>query len=533
MVTVESFALDVAARKLLLLIAVLVELFALNAPCFAVANEQQGLEQRRQLINADWRFLLGDQKGAEAPGYVDQQWQRIGLPHTFGLPYFGASEFYVGYGWYRKQLLLDALLPKHRYALEFEGVFQCAEIYVNGIKAGGHAGGYTGFQIDVTPFLHAGKNQIAVRVNNLWNAQLNPRAGEHNFNGGIYRNVYWVVTNDLHVAWYGTFVTTPDLDADGGSVHVATEVRNDGGKDAVYVLRSTLLDQQNHILQQVESTLRLSAHQQQTVQQKTDKVMHPALWSPEHPSLYKLHTEILVNKEIVDAYETVFGFRTIKWTADKGFFLNGEHRYFHGADVHQDHAGWGDAVTNAGVARDIRMLKEAGMDFIRGSHYPHSPAFSQECDQQGMSLWSENSFWGTGRAKGEGYWTSSAYPPNVQDQKPFEENVKTSLEEMIRIHRNHPSIITWSLTNEVFFSDPALLPKIRSFMAELVNLSHYLDPTRAVAAGGVQRGELDSIADIAGYNGDGALLFQNPGHPSVVSEYGSVESLRPGAFEPG
>jgi len=249
--------------------------------------------------------------------------------------------------------------------------------------------------------------------------------------------------------------------------------------------------------------------------------------------MYTARTKVFEGARLVDDYRTPFGFRWFRWTADRGFFLNGEHYYFHGANVHQDHAGWGDAVTNAGIARDVSLVKQAGMDFIRGSHYPHSPVFSDECDRQGVMLWSENSFWGTGGEKVEGFWTASAYPPNEQDQKAFEESVKSSLREMIRIHRNHPSIIAWSMTNEVFFSDPELLPKIRTFLQELVREAHQLDPTRPAGAGGVQRGELDHLSDIAGYNGDGATLFLDPGVPSAVTEYGSVESLRPGAYDPG
>jgi hypothetical protein len=192
-------------------------------------------------------------------------------------------------------------------------------------------------------------------------------------------------------------------------------------------------------------------------------------------------------------------------------------------------------VANAGFERDVKMMKEAGFDFIRGSHYPHDPAFSGACDRLGMLFWSENCFWGTGGFKGDGYWDCSAYPVKPEDEKPFEESVRQQLREMIRIHRNHPSVIVWSMSNEPFFSDDRVMPKVREFLKGLVAYTHELDPTRPAAIGGCQRGGIDKLGDIAGYNGDGAALpeFLNPGVASVVSEYGSTVADRPGNYEPG
>jgi beta-galactosidase len=239
--------------------------------------------------------------------------------------------------------------------------------------------------------------------------------------------------------------------------------------------------------------------------------------------------------DLIDTYDTPFGFRWFKWTADQGFFLNGEHFYLVGANVHQDHAGWGDAVTRAGARRDVQMVKEAGFNFIRGSHYPHAPAFSQACDELGVVFWSENAFWGMGGGgKGaEGSWNASAYPINEDDEPAFEASVKQSLAEMIRIHRNHPSIVVWSMCNEAYFSAKEVMPKMRDFLQRLVAYTHELDPTRPAAIGGAQRGEVDKLGDIAGYNGDGARLFLNPGIPSLVSEYGSTMEDRPGTYMPG
>ena len=244
-------------------------------------------------------------------------------------------------------------------------------------------------------------------------------------------------------------------------------------------------------------------------------------------------SKVYDGKEPSDQFETTFGFRWFEWTADRGFFLNGKHLYFKGVDAHQDHAGWGDAVADSGFYRDVKMVKEAGFDFIRGSHYPHDPAFAGACDKLGVLFWSENCFWGMGGRAPEGYWNASAYPPDAKDQPAFEESVSNSLRDMIRINRNHPSIVVWSMCNEVFFSDKSVLPKVRTFLKELVAFSHELDPTRPAGIGGCQRADLDKLGDIAGYNGDGARLFINPGIPNLVTEYGSVRAFRPGNYAPG
>lgn len=143
----------------------------------------------------------------------------------------------------------------------------------------------------------------------------------------------------------------------------------------------------------VENHETLDATSQKNFDQAIGPIDHPELWSPAHPVLYTAVTTVYRGRQAVDEYRTEFGFRWFEWTAEKGFFLNGQHFYFHGANVHQDHAGWGDAVSDDGMARDVRMIKQAGMDFIRGSHYPHAPVFADECDRKGVLFWSENSFW--------------------------------------------------------------------------------------------------------------------------------------------
>jgi hypothetical protein len=490
--------------------------------------------RQRQIVNLDpdWRFHLGDvAAGAAAPDFDDKDWSRVGLPHSFSIPYFQAKTFYVGYGWYRRHIRLEAPLGDLRYNLEFDGAFQDAEVFVNGRPVGHHLGGYTGFSLDISQAVHVGDNVIAVRLNNLWNPRLAPRAGEHTFSGGLYRDVRLVATPPLHVTWYGAFVTTPGVSARSSRVNIKTELRNDGDAAGGFTLVTDIVDPTGRRVARVASPETVAAHSTLTADQTTAAITRPKLWSPDHPALYRAIIRVQAQGRTIDTYQSTFGFRWFSWTADRGFFLNGKHLYLRGVNAHQDHAGWGDAVTDAGLRRDVGLIKAAGFNFVRGSHYPHAPAFADATDAAGLLFWSENDFWGTGAL--DSPWGASAYPPDPRDQPAFEDSVKASLADMIRINRNHPSIVAWSMDNEVFFSDDAVMPKVRALLSALVAETHALDPTRPAAIGGAQRGEIDKLGDIAGYNGDGAVLFLNPGVANIVTEYGSTSQDRPGAFAPG
>jgi hypothetical protein len=485
--------------------------------------------RQRLNFNREWKFELGDHAGAEAAGYDDSKWQTVGLPHSFSAPYFQGKDFYTGYGWYRKYLEIPAAWSGKRVFLEFDGAFQDAEIFVNGQRIGEHKGGYTGFSVELTDAIRTGGNLLAVRLNNNWNPRLAPRAGDHFFPGGLYRDVWLVVTDPLHVSWYGTFVTTPEASPESASVNVKTEVQNQSATSRELVLATEILAPDGKVIARMSSTQTVAGGATMTIDQTSPAIPGPQLWSPDHPFLYTAVTTVSDGRTPVDDFRTPFGIRSVKWTADQGFFINGEHRYLHGANVHQDHAGWANAVTEAGVFRDVKLIKDAGLDFIRGSHYPHHPAFADACDRLGILFWSENNFWGVGGTHAEGAWTAEAYPTNPADDAEFEQSVENSLRDEIRIFRNHPSIVVWSMCNEVFFSGNQ--DKVKKLLSRMVNVAHQLDPTRAAAIGGSQRGGLDKLGDVAGYNGDGARLFNNPGIPSVVSEYGSVTSARPGNYD--
>lgn len=487
------------------------------------------MPRRRINLNRDWRFARGDHPEAREAAFDDARWQRLGLPHAFDLPYFRTPEFYVGVGWYRRTLAVPAEWEGRRLLLEFDGAFQVAEAFVNGRSVGGHAGGYTSFVVDVTDAVQTGENVLAVRVDNHWSPRLAPRAGEHHFSGGLYRDVHLLVLDPLHLAWRGIEITTPEVSRERAVVCVRTSVGNASPTPRAFTLETEILGPDGDSVATLQTALQAGAGETATVEQRTGALPDPRLWHPDHPHLYRARTRLREQGNILDEIETPFGIRWFEWTADRGFFLNGEHFYIRGANAHQDHAGWGIAITQAAMRRDVRLLKDAGFNFVRGAHYPHHPAFARACDEIGLLFWSENCFWGKGGFGPEGYWNASAYPTHAEDFAPFEESCRTTLGEMIRDNRNSPSIVVWSMTNEAFFTYH--IEKARALISDLVRLSHELDPTRPAAVGGAQRGDVDTLGDVAGYNGDGAILFLDPGVPSMVSEYGAF-SKPYDAYEP-
>ena len=536
-----------------------------NVPSYQT-EENTGREQIN--FNRSWKFIRSDVEGGEAVDYDDSTWVDVGLPHNFSIPYAMSSQFYVGYGWYRKNFNVPSGWNDKKVELEFEGVFQIADVYVNGEKVGTHRGGYSGFVYDITDYLHEGDNVVAVRVNNIWQHDLAPRAGDHQFTGGIYRDVYLNVTEDVHVTWYGTFVTTPDLTNPGfdssaknidftqypsedtikdniakkqSNVRVQTEVKNDSDKKANVQVFQKVEDEDGKVITEFASEEHtLNPDEIYNFDSISEQVHDIHLWSVDDPYLYKVYTSVISDGVEVDTYESPLGFRWAEYKND-GFYLNGEKLVLDGANAHQDHAGFADAVSNEGLYRDVAMIKECGMNFIRGSHYPHDPSYADACDELGVLFWSECNFWGMGGSAGKDAdatysasdWFKDAYPQNPDDEEAFEQSCLDSLEAMIRVNRNHPSIINWSMGNEVFFTNSSTQSKAKALVDKMRNKAHELDPTRKAGMGGCQREGYDSldVCDIAGYNGDGGK-FQNDKMPNVVAEYGSKVQDRPGEYRP-
>ena len=478
-----------------------------------------------RLCNSGWKFIH-EERTPETIWDRDL-WPDIGLPHSFGIPYFMENEFYVGFGSYVKEFVLSEDDLQKRISLEFLGVFQVTEAYLNGEFIGRHEGGYTSFAFDLTDKAVKGTNILFVKVNNIWNARIAPRGGEHQFNGGIYRDVHLILTGRTYVERLGTFVRTDILSGNNATLSIDTAIATERPNEPLTLESVILFGGKEISSDEVQAD---NINGKPIRQHFSLSGVHP--WTPETPDLYRLISHVKRNGITLDEYETTFGIRTVRFDKDNGFFLNGNHYDINGTNVHQDHAGWADAVTRSGITRDIQMIKDCGMNFIRGSHYPHHPFFAEECDRIGILFWSELCYWGTAGPKKDGYWYASAYPIYEHDDAPFEDNCMRTLEEMIQTNRNNPSVIIWSVCNEPFFSAPVVMDKARCLVKKLVEKVHELDPTRPAAVGGSQREGFDVLGDVAGYNGDGASLFINPGFPNFVSEYGSSSSFRPGGFFP-
>ncbi|MBN1760186.1 MAG: hypothetical protein JW863_17800 [Chitinispirillaceae bacterium] len=357
-------------------------------------------------LNRTWKFIKQDVSGAQATAFNDASWLSVNLPHSFEQPYWRSDMAEAPFiGWYRRHISIDSslLAEKRRIFIEFEAAFLVSDVCVNGTLAGTHKGGYTGFSYDITQYLHSGDNVVAVRLDASWNARVAPRAGEHIFSGGIYRDVVLVITAPLHVTWFGTFVSTPQVSASSASVTVKTEVKNDAPNSQSCRLKTTVYDSLHSAVATGEVTRTIAAGMIDTVVQTNLTVANPHLWSPATPYLYTVSTEVHDSTGgKVDDFVSPLGIRTVRWDTDNGFFINGEHLWLQGCNVHQDHAGWCDGTTNSGSYRDVKMVKECGMNFIRGSHYPHDPAFSDACDRLGICFWSEMCYWGFPNTMGGG-----------------------------------------------------------------------------------------------------------------------------------
>ena len=532
-----------------------------------VAAKEQ--EKRAQInFNSDWKFVLGDPKGAESTEYDDSGWGDIALPHSFSIPYdLNKNSFYIGDGWYRKHFIADPSTEGKRINLEFEGVFQVCTIYVNGRKAGYHEGGYTGFQVDITDYVsydNGGENVIAIQVDNRWRPDLAPRGGDHQFSGGIYRDVVLTVTEPVHVDWYGTFVWTPalcnpayqegpgsvnildsyvsdeelaeNLKKRQSDVQVITDVTNESPEEkSIYVVHEVRDSGGNTVSVFQSDPETIASGKGSSLVAQSRMISDIKLWSMDDPNLYTVDTTVYADGIAVDTYESEFGFRSAQFTED-GFFLNGEKVMLDGVNAHQDHGGWCDAVTDNAFYRDVAMVKEAGFNFIRGSHYPHDPSYAAACDALGVALWFEGGVWGIGgfKANDDAYgtttdWTHSAYPTDPKYEEKFDQSCMDLVRDMVRVNRNHPSIIVWSMGNEAFFTSNETMEKAKQLINRMRNYCHELDPTRKAGLGGTQRNNFNdlTVSDVAGGNGDGATArYTNYTVPHMVAEYASTQEER-------
>jgi Glycoside hydrolase family 2 C-terminal domain 5/Glycosyl hydrolases family 2, sugar binding domain/Glycosyl hydrolases family 2/Domain of unknown function (DUF4982)/Glycosyl hydrolases family 2, TIM barrel domain len=350
--------------------------------------------QRRSNLDAQWKFVKGDPQGAQSPDFNDASWKTLDLPHDWSIegpfseeaPAAGNGAYLpTGIGWYRKHFTLPAATRRKRVLLQFDGVYQCSEVWMNGTSLGVRPYGFTTFDYDLTEHLKpAGKtNQIAVRVDN----SLQPNCRWYT-GSGIYRHTWLIITDPLHLAQWGTFVTTPMVSPQNAAVEITTRVLNESVRDAACELKTEVVDPKGTVVQQASSTMSIQAKGEASFRQRL-QIASPALWSVSTPNLYTLRTTLHSHGQQLDQDSTVFGIREVKFDADRGFLLNGEHVKMNGVCIHGDCGSVGTAVPERMWERRLELLKQMGCNSIRLSHNPPAPELLDLLDNMGFLVMAE------------------------------------------------------------------------------------------------------------------------------------------------
>ncbi|WP_293312500.1 glycoside hydrolase family 2 protein [Pedobacter sp. UBA5917] len=414
-------------------------------PVFSVAGfyPERNSPRRVYNFNPGWRFFKGDVKGAEQVNFNDSAWEQVALPNGLEILPENASGMrnYQGPAWYRKSFKTSR--PTGKSFIYFEGVMGKATVYLNGKKVTEHFGGYLPFviEIDNASLSKNADNVIAVLADNSNDESYPPGKPQDNLDfaylGGIYRDVYFIETPDVHltfpelsktIAGGGVFVAVKDVNGNNADIEVRTEVQNGANKGARLAIRTTLENSDGKILITKTSSVALNqGASQQVIQQLDAKNVH--LWHPDDPYLHFIRTEVLENGKVVDSYRTRFGIRLFEMRGDDGFFVNKKYigHKLSGVNRHQDYVYVGNAVPNTGQYRDAKLLREAGNTIVRAAHYPLDPAFMDACDELGLLVTSANPGW-------------QFY--NDKDPR-FEKFLAEDTHNLVRRDRNRAALLLW------------------------------------------------------------------------------------------
>ena len=438
-------------------------------PCRVIAGTL--LEnQRDQNFDFGWRFLRGDATNAESSYFNDSNWRRLNLPHDWSIERVpGTASLFEktlvqssgclpgGIGWYRKSFTLPAGDKGERVFVQFDGVYMNSEVWLNGAKLGIHPYGYTSFEFELTDHLKWGEtNVLAVRCDVQ-------QPSSRWFSGaGIYRHVWLTVVNPVHVARWGTYVTTPEISNSSATVRVRTKVQNQGNSAADVIVRTTLLDPDGKPVATGDAAKAIKAGDTVETDQAID-VGTPKLWSLEQPQLYTARTEVLVDAGLTDSYRTPFGIRTEEFTAENGFLLNGKRVQIKGVCDHHDEGYLGAVANDRAIERQLEILKAMGCNAIRTSHNPPAPKLLELCDRMGFLVMDE-AFDEWKIPKREfGY------------SRFFDQWSEPDLVSMLDRDRNHPCVILWSIGNEIREQREA---NGGAMARRLVDICHREDPSR-------------------------------------------------------
>lgn len=453
---------------------------------------------QRQKVNIDfdWNF----RKDGEI------QWRRVDVPHDFSIegPYSESNPatLQMGYlpggiGWYTRTIAWDPAWEGKRVSIVFDGVFMNSTLWVNGQQVGFRPNGYLTLRYDITSFLKTGDNEIKVKVDN----SLQPAARWYT-GSGIYRPVNLIITDPVHVAHDGTHVWTVDVSAASAEVKVEVMLCNETGSPASIVVKNIVRDPAGETLS--KTSMETLAAPGSCCVETTQTVKTPSLWSPDAPAMYSLVTEVYRDGVLVDDYHTPLGFRTLEFSAEDGFKLNGEKMLIKGICMHQDDEPAGIAVYPDMLRRRLKILKEMGCNAIRTTHHAFSPEFYDLCDEMGFLVMDEL-FDGWFQWKGNG---KAAYDYGYYFLDWWEQD----LTEFIKRDRNHPCIFMWSMGNEVWKWE-----NHQYLQWKINDIFHKLDPTRPTT----QAWALGEYLDVAGFNmngeGRGDIEKFHQSQPSKVS----------------
>ncbi len=425
-------------------------------------NNGQGISSS-VLLNNDWSYLEQAVEYEDLNQYISSDWEQIDLPHTWNA--LDATDNNPGYrrssGWYKKHLSIPGI--GGRWNLHFEGVNISSRVYVNGVEAGGHVGGYIGFDVDVTDHLVPGKtNEILVWVDNSVDPNIIPSQKSDFFIfGGITRDVWLNHTDDIAIRQM--HVTPKNVSHASAQTSVALEVLNHLDLAKTATISYNLIDPQGDtvLTSQISTQLETGPNH---ISHDLPGLNTPLLWSPESPALYQLHVSV-VGVVFKAQKEARIGYRWFEFKEHGPFLLNGERLLLRGTHRHEEWAGLGNALPDSLHRKDIEMIKEMGANFVRLAHYPQDPEVYRACDELGLLVWDELP-WCRGGMGGD-EWKA---------------NTERLFREQIAQNYNHPSIILWSVGNELYwqpdFEGGGDIDKLKAYVSHLNDLAHELDPSR-------------------------------------------------------
>lgn len=452
-------------------------IFTFSFSCYATIALSQVVKEQARVItpfDQDWSFNQGDVQGAEKADFDQTKWRKLNVPHDWSiegtydkahLTARGGGYLPSGIGWYRKSFNLDESFAKKKVTIEFDGVMANSEVWINGFYLGKRPYGYISFTYDLSKNLNFGKdktNVIVVKADNT----VQP-ASRYYTGAGIYRHVRLVATDAVHIADWGVYISTPGATAQKATVKVKTNLINESAQSTQVTVETAVLDPAGKIVKTAQSEQTIAAGKNINVDQDI-VVTNPKLWNLESPFLYKTLTKITVNGKVIDDQLNTFGIRAFKFDAATGFWLNGKNFKLKGVCLHHDGGAVGAAVPLSVWKFRLERLKEVGVNAIRTAHNPVAPEFLDLCDQLGFLVMDETfDTWNSAKNNGEkGY------------NRFFTEWWERDTRDMVMRDRNHPSIIIYSVGNEIH--DDLNSPEGFKKYKDQQDLIHLLDPSRPV-----------------------------------------------------